>query len=65
MNLAKVEAVFTWPKLIIITQVQSFLRFANFYKRFIHNYFAVAKVFIDLTKKDQDFKWIMEARNAF
>ena len=46
-------------------QVQFFLRFANFYKKFIYNYSAIAKALTDLTKKDQDFKWTTEARNAF
>ena len=52
MNLAKIKAILMWPELTIITQVQSFLGFANFYKRFIYNYFAIAKAFINLIKKN-------------
>ncbi len=65
MDPAKVEAVLTWPEPTTVTEVQSFLGFANFYRRFIHNYSAVAKALTDLTKKDKEFKWVEKARDAF
>lgn len=62
---AKVEAVLTWLELITVTKMQSFLGFANFYRRFIHNYSAVAKALTDLIKKDKEFKWVAKVRDAF
>ena len=41
---------------IFVTLIYGILRFANFYRRFIYNYFAIAKALTNLTKKDQDFK---------
>ena len=39
--------------------------FANFYRRFIYNYSVVAKAFMNLIKKDREFKWVAKARDAF
>jgi hypothetical protein len=52
---AKVKAVLNWPALKIVKEVQAFLGFANFYRQFIKDYLKVAKLIIELTKKDQDF----------
>jgi len=39
MSQEKVEAVLSWQRLNSLTEVQSFLGFANFYRRFIQDYF--------------------------
>jgi len=38
MSQEKVEAVLSWQRLNSLTDVQSFLGFANFYRRFIQDY---------------------------
>jgi hypothetical protein len=43
---------------------QSFLGFANSYKKFIKEFFALAKPLIDLLKKEGLFKWKDEQQNV-
>ena len=49
----KVKAVKEWKTSIRIKDVESFLRFANFYQRFIQNFSHTAKLLNELKgKKD-------------
>ena len=61
----KVKAVQDWPEPTSVKEIQSFLRFANFYKRFIKDYSKVAILFTNFTKKDQKFSITSKAREAF
>ena len=38
---------------------------ANFYRRFVKGFAAIAKPMTDLTKKDRDFTWSNEEDAAF
>ena len=38
---------------------------ANFYRRFVKGFAALAKPMTDLTKKDRDFTWSNEEEAAF
>ena len=38
---------------------------ANFYRRFVKGFAAIAKPMTDLTKKDRDFTWVTEEEAAF
>ena len=38
---------------------------ANFYRRFVKGFMAIAKPMTDLTKKDRDFTWGAEEEAAF
>ena len=38
---------------------------ANFYRRFVKGFAAIAKPMTDLTKKDRDFTWNTEEEAAF
>ena len=40
-----------------VPDVQSFLRFANFYRRFIKGFSVIAQPLIALTRKDATFEW--------
>jgi len=42
MDPKKVSAILDWPEPTNVTQLQAFLGFANFYRRFIHSYSKVA-----------------------
>ena len=43
MSTEKVQAVKEWPILKTVKNIQEFLRFANFYRRFIENFIKVAQ----------------------
>jgi len=63
----KVEAVLEWKPPKSLTEVQSFLGFANFYRRFIQDYSRVARPLTELTKKEkkEEWSWNPEAQAAF
>jgi hypothetical protein len=66
MSAEKVEAVLEWKSPSSLTEVQSFLGFANFYRRFIQNYSQVARPLTELTKSSaKNWKWTAEAETAF
>jgi len=67
MSKEKVEAVLSWQRPNSLTEVQSFLRFANFYQRFIQDYSPVARPLMELTKKEagKEWAWNPEAETAF
>jgi len=46
----KVEAVLEWKTPASLTEVQSFLGFANFYRHFIKDYSRIARPLTELTK---------------
>ena len=47
----KVQTLLEWALPTNITAVQSFLGFANFYRRFIEGFSKIGKPLTDLTKK--------------
>ena len=65
MEEAKIEAVKNWPVPKNVQQVQQFLGFSNYYRRFIKNFATVAKPLHELTKKDKEFAWNEKRQEAF
>ncbi|KAK9513191.1 hypothetical protein VZT92_026747 [Zoarces viviparus] len=65
MDPAKVAAVTAWPVPSSRKQLQSFLGFANFYRRFIRNYSAVASPLTALTSSKTPFRWTSAAEETF
>ena len=62
----KTQVVRDWPQPSSVKEVQRFIGFANFYRKFIRNFSAVAAPMTDLTKKKSGpFKWSPEADRAF
>jgi hypothetical protein len=58
MSTRKVEAVQSWETLKNLKDIQRFLGFANFYRRFIKNISRVARPITDHTQnKGQHFHW--------
>jgi len=51
--------------LINIKDIQSFLDFANFYRRFIYNYSRIAISLIHFIRKDVLFVWFQKCQIAF
>ena len=65
MDPSKVEAVTVWPVPESAHDIQVFLGFANFYRRFIKNYREVAKPMTALLKKEVVFELGEDADQAF
>ncbi|GAA5873416.1 hypothetical protein JCM1840_007376 [Sporobolomyces johnsonii] len=65
MDPQKIESVRSWPIPNNLREVQSFLGFANFYRRFIKDYSKIAHPLTRLTKKDTTFHLDKTAVDAF
>jgi len=65
MNQDKVEAILFWQCPTSLTETQSFVGFANFYRRFIKDYSRTARLLTELTKKTEKWNWNAEAEAAF
>lgn len=65
MDNSKVQTIVDWPEPTSVRAVQLFLGFANFYRRFIRNYSAIAKPLTTLTRKDVKFEFDENAAKAF
>jgi hypothetical protein len=62
---AKIEAISSWPQPKTVTQVQSFLGLAGFYRRFVKDFGSIAAPLNELTKKDVPFIWGDAQQDAF
>ena len=65
MDPTKVQTVLEWHTPSSVRDVQCFLGFANFYRKFIWNYSKIVLPLTQLTKKNQAFVWTPEADKAF
>jgi len=65
MSDAKVKTIQEWPEPKKVKDIQSFLGFANFYKRFIFNYSDIVIPLTCLTRKDTPWNFDENCRNAF
>jgi hypothetical protein len=61
----KIESIKEWQSLISTKRVTLFLGLANFYTKFIHDFYALAKLFTNLLKKKKSFEWKDEQQNVF
>ena len=65
MDPVKVSAVVEWPQPCNWKEVQSFLRFTNFYRCFVEGFSSVARPLFNLTKKDVPLIWMTDCEAAF
>ena len=65
MDQEKIRTVLKWKEPTTVKQVQSFLGFANFYRRFIQGYSKLTRALTDLKKKSEKFQWKAECQEAF
>ena len=65
MDPAKIKSILEWLVPASVKEVQSFLGFANFYKKFIDGYSSLATPLITLTRKSVRFTWSDAAAAAF
>ncbi len=57
MNFSKVTVIVSWITSINLKEIQSFVRFVNFYRCFIKNFLNLVKLFTQLTRKNTSFVW--------
>ncbi len=57
MNFSKVTVIVSWITSINLKEIQSFVRFVNFYRCFIKNFSKLVKSFTQLTRKNTSFVW--------
>jgi hypothetical protein len=61
---AKVTAVQKWAAPINVKELQRFLGFANYYRRFIQDYAKICAPLTSLLRKDAEFRWGPEQDQA-
>ncbi|GJR63444.1 reverse transcriptase domain-containing protein [Tanacetum coccineum] len=62
---SKIDAIKNWKAPRTPTEVRSFLRLAGYYRRFIKNFYNIAKSLTILTQKSKTFDWGEEQELAF
>ncbi|GKE33302.1 putative reverse transcriptase domain-containing protein, partial [Tanacetum coccineum] len=62
---SKIKAVKNWKAPTTSSEIRSFLGLACFYRRFIANFYKIAKPLTSLTQKNQKYVWGVEQEEAF
>ncbi|KAI1676227.1 reverse transcriptase [Pyrenophora tritici-repentis] len=65
MDPRKVETIRNWPTPACLTDVQAFIGFSNFYRRFVRDFSKIIAPMVDLTKKGVKFQWSTACQKAF
>lgn len=65
MDPGKVDTILKWPSPRTVKDLQSFLGFANFYRRFIDNYSGIVRPLTRLLKKQNVWEWTPECQSVF
>jgi len=65
INFFKINIIVNWLILINVKDVQNFLNFANFYRRFIYDYSRIAISLTHFIRKDVLFVWFQKCQIAF
>jgi hypothetical protein len=62
---AKVTEIMGWKIPKSVTEVQSFLGLASYYRHFIEGFSKIAKPMTSLLEKGKEFKWTHECQESF
>ena len=65
MNLTKIKIIKDWPQSTNVKEVQTFLRFVNYNRKFIKDYFKKIIPLINLTIKNKSWIWRYSKQQAF
>ena len=65
MDERKEQAVIDRPGPTKVTELRSFLRLENYYRRFIKGYSKIVSPLTDFLKKDRAYDWDIECQMAF
>ncbi|WVZ52793.1 hypothetical protein U9M48_003815 [Paspalum notatum var. saurae] len=61
----RIEAVSNWKTPRNVTEIRSFMGLARYYRRFIENFFKIAKPMTELLKDKVSFEWNDECEKSF
>ena len=65
VNPKKISAVSDWEPPKNVKQIQSFLGFCNYYRKFVKDFSKIAHPLTELTKKAKAFTWTSKEQGAF
>ena len=65
MDPKKVQDIVNWIRSTCIKEVQAFVDFCNFYRRFIKAFLKLVKLLTRMVKKEAGFEWIDLVNEAF
>jgi hypothetical protein len=65
VDLSKVKEVLDWKPPMTVSEVQSFLGLAGYYRRFIPNFSKIAKLVTELLKEENKYVWSDACDEAF
>jgi len=65
MDPEKVKTIVNWKAPSNLTDVQAFIGFGNFYRRFIKDFSKIIAPLVNLTRKGKQFIWNTERQTAF
>ena len=61
----KLKGIKDWPEPTTVKELQQFLGFTNYYRRFIQGYGNLTAPLNTLLKKTKKYKWTPERQKAF
>jgi hypothetical protein len=62
---SKIQDILRWNEPMSVSDIQSFLRLAGYYRRFIKAFFKITKPMTELLEKDKKFKWTPTCEASF
>jgi hypothetical protein len=62
---SKVQDVLSWKAPTSVSDIQSFLGLAGYYRRFIEGFSKISKPMTELLEKDKQFKWTPTYESSF
>ena len=65
MDPKKIETIKNWKTPSCLTDVQAFIGFGNFYRRFIRDFSGIISPMVNLTKKGVRFEWNQNCETSF
>jgi hypothetical protein len=64
MDPAKVKEIMAWSIPTTVTEIQSFLGLAGYYRRFIEGFSKIAMHMTSLLEKGREFKWDKKCQDS-
>jgi hypothetical protein len=62
---SKVQDVLSWKAPMSVSDIQSFLGLAGYYRRFIEGFSKISKPMTELLEKDKQFEWTLACEASF